>query len=63
MYALMEKAVFIQARKVDNEFVEKAAKEASAEFEKNAGFPVEVEIDFDNPLGAQRLSTLLQRMG
>jgi hypothetical protein len=58
MYALMEKAVFIRARKVDNELVEKAAKEASTEFEKNAGFLVEVEIDYDNPLGAERLSTL-----
>lgn len=50
----MEKAVFIRARKVDNELVEKAAKEAAAEFEKAAGFTVETEIDGDNPLGAER---------
>jgi hypothetical protein len=50
----MEKAVFIQARKVDNELVDKASKEAAAEFKKTAGFPIEMEIDSDNPLGAER---------
>jgi hypothetical protein len=50
----MEKAVFIRARKVDNELVDKASKEAAVEFEKTAGFPVETEIDSDNPLGAER---------
>ena len=50
----MEKAVFIRARKVDNELVEKAATEAAAEFEKTAGFAIETEIDIDNPLGAER---------
>jgi ATP synthase (E/31 kDa) subunit len=54
MYALMEKELFIRARKVDAEIVEKAAKEASAEFEKAAGFAVETEIDADRPLGAER---------
>jgi hypothetical protein len=50
----MEKAVFIRARKADNELVEKASKEAAAEFEKMAGFRIETEIDSDNPLGAER---------
>ena len=54
MYALMEREVFIRARKADNELVEKAAKVAAAEFKKNAGFTVETEIDTDNPLGAER---------
>jgi len=44
MYALMEREVFIRARKADNELVEKAAKVAAAEFKKNAGFTVETEI-------------------
>jgi hypothetical protein len=56
MYALMEKELFIRARKTDVELVEKAAKDAAAEFEKNAGFPVETEIDADSPLGADRYS-------
>jgi hypothetical protein len=56
MYALMEKELFIRARKTDVELVEKAAKDAAAEFEKNAGFPVETEIDTDSPLGADRYS-------
>lgn len=54
MYALMEKELFIRARKVDAEIVEKAAKEAATEFEKTAGFNVETEIDADRPLGADR---------
>ena len=54
MYALMEKEVFIRARKADNELVEKAAKEAAAEFGKDAGFTLETEIDSDNPLAAER---------
>jgi len=53
LYALMEKAVFIRARKADNDLVENASKEAAAEFEKTAGFPIETEIDADNPLGAE----------
>ena len=43
MYALMEKELFIRARKVDADLVQKAAKEAADEFEKNAGFAVETE--------------------
>lgn len=54
MYALMEKELFIRARKADGEIVEKAAKEAAAEFEKAAGFVVETEIDTDRPLGGER---------
>jgi ATP synthase (E/31 kDa) subunit len=52
MYALMDKTIFIRARKADNDLVEKAAKAAAAEFEKNAGFSVATEIDSDRPLGA-----------
>ena len=54
MYALMEKELFIRARKVDADLVQKAAKEAADEFEKNAGFAVETEIDTERPLGADR---------
>lgn len=54
MYALMEKELFIRARKADAEIVEKAAKDAAAEFGKAAGFPIETEIDLDRPLGAER---------
>jgi phenylalanyl-tRNA synthetase beta subunit len=54
MYALMDKELFIRCRKVDSELVEKAAKEAATEFEKNAGYAVETEIDTDSPLGADR---------
>lgn len=56
MYALMERELFIRARKTDFELVEKAAKDAAAEFEKNAGFAVETEVDADRPLGADRYS-------
>ena len=54
MYALMDKELFIRARKVDAELVGKAAKEAIAEFEKTAGYAVETEIDTDSPLDADR---------
>jgi hypothetical protein len=52
----MEKELFIRARKTDVELVEKAAKDAAVEFEKNAGFAVETEIDADSPLGEDRYS-------
>jgi hypothetical protein len=54
MYALMEKELFIRARKTDVELVEKAANDAAAEFEKTAGLSVETEIDTDRPLGEDR---------
>jgi hypothetical protein len=54
MYALMDKELFIRCRKADTKLVEKAAKEASVEFEKTAGYAVETEIDSDSPLGADR---------
>jgi len=54
MYALMDSELFIRCRKVDTDVVEKAAKEAAAEFEKQAGFAVETEIDSDSPLPAER---------
>jgi hypothetical protein len=56
MYALMEKELLFRARKADVELVEKAAKEATAEFAKAAGFSVETDIDTDNPLSAERYS-------
>ena len=46
----MDKEVFIQARKADIEMVKDAAKEASEEFEKNAGYVVETEIDTDSQM-------------
>lgn len=54
MYALMDSELFIRCRKADTDVVEKAAKEAAAEFEKQAGFAVETEIDSDIPLPADR---------
>lgn len=54
MYALMDKAMFIKCRSVDVDLVETAAKEAATEFEKNAGYPVETEIDLDSPLDSTR---------
>ena len=54
MYALMEKELFIRARKTDVELVEKAANDAATEFKKSAGFVVETEIDADRPLGEDR---------
>lgn len=50
----MDKELFIRARKQDVKLVEKAAKEAAAEFEKTAGYTVETEIDTDSPLGPDR---------
>ena len=46
----METDLFIRARNVDSELVEKAAEKAKAEFEKTSGFAVHTEIDTDNPL-------------
>jgi hypothetical protein len=54
MYALMDKELFIRARKSDVELIEKAAKEAATEFEKTSGFKVEIEVETDNPLDADR---------
>lgn len=50
----MDKELFIQCRKADVEIVQEAVKEAAAEFEKNAGYSVETEIDTDSPLPAER---------
>jgi hypothetical protein len=50
----MDKALFVRAREADFDLVETALKEATAEFEKTAGYPVEAEIDKDIPLGADR---------
>jgi V-type H+-transporting ATPase subunit E len=57
MYALMENELFIRARKADVEIVEKAAKDATAEFGKEAGVPIETEVDSDSPLSAERFVT------
>ena len=54
----MDKELFIRARKQDNELVEKAAREAAAEFQKTAGFPVETEIDSESPLPPDRLDPI-----
>jgi hypothetical protein len=53
-YALMDKEVFIQAREADVEIVKKAVKQAEAEFEKNAGYTLETEIDTERSLPAER---------
>lgn len=50
----MDKELFIQARKEDIDIVKEAAKEASEEFEKNAGYAVEIEVDTESELPAER---------
>lgn len=50
----MDKALFVRAREADFDLVEPALKEATAEFEKTAGYTVEAEIDKDIPLEAER---------
>jgi V-type H+-transporting ATPase subunit E len=42
---MMEKDVKISGRAKDLSLVQKAAKDAAAEFEKSAGYPVKVEVD------------------
>ena len=59
MYALMEKELFIRARKADAEIVDRAAKAAAKEFERASGIAVETEVDADRPLGAERYEPLL----
>ena len=54
MYALMDTEIFIRARKADYKLVEKAAKDAAAEFKKNAGYTVMTQIDTDSPLPSER---------
>jgi hypothetical protein len=56
MYALMDKQVFVRARRADFELVEKAAKAAAQEFEEKAGYPVVVDIDTDGPLDPGRFT-------
>ena len=58
MYALMERELFIRARKADTEIVDRAAKAAAKEFEKASGVTVETEVDADRPLGAERYECL-----
>jgi hypothetical protein len=50
----MDKEVFIQAREADVEIVKKAVKQAEEEFEKNAGYTLETEIDTERSLPAER---------
>jgi len=50
----MDKELFIQAREADIDIVKEAAKEASEEFEKNAGYAVEIEVDTESELPAER---------
>jgi V-type H+-transporting ATPase subunit E len=61
MYALMERELFIRARKADTEIVDRAAKAAAKEFEKASGVTVETEVDADRPLGAERYKALSGR--
>jgi V-type H+-transporting ATPase subunit E len=58
MYALMEKELFIRARKADAEIADRAAKAAAKEFERASGIAVETEVDADRPLGAERYERL-----
>jgi hypothetical protein len=58
----MDKALFVRAREADFGLVETALKEATAEFEKTAGYPVEAEIDKDIPLGADRYYILIHSL-
>ena len=62
MYALMEKELFVRARKADAEIADRAAKAAAKEFEQAAGFAVETEIDTDRPLGAERYGSTFPLM-
>lgn len=41
----MEKDIKISGRKKDSKLVQKAAEEATAEFEKNAGFSLKWAVD------------------
>ena len=50
----MDKELFIQARKADIELVKDAAKEAAEEFEKNAGYALEIEVDTECQLPSER---------
>lgn len=50
----MDKEIFIQARKADIEMVNAAVKGASEEFERNAGYAVETEIDTDSQQPSER---------
>ena len=50
----MDKELFIQARKADIDIVKEAAREASEEFEKNAGYAVETEVDTESEFPAER---------
>jgi len=53
-YALMDKELFIQCHKEDIDLIKEAVKEAEEEFEKNAGYSIETEIDTERSLPAER---------
>ncbi len=50
LYALNEPRLLVRARKPDAELVRKAAEQAAAEFKKQLGKEVKVELDEKNPL-------------
>ena len=50
MYVLMEKELFIRARKADADIAARTAKVAAKESEQAAGFAVETEIDMTDRL-------------
>ena len=50
MYALMDKQIYVRARRADFDLVEKAGKAAAQEFEEKAGYPIAVDVDIDGPL-------------
>ena len=54
----MDKQIFVRARRADFDLVEKAGKAAAQEFEKKAGYPIEVDIDTDGPLDSERFQAL-----
>ncbi len=54
LYRLMEDSVLIQAREKDYGLVESAVQEAAAEFKSQIGKDVQVTIDKEHPLPAER---------
>ena len=45
LYTIMEKDIKISGRKKDSKLVQKAAEDAAAEFEKEAGFTLKFAVD------------------
>jgi len=50
----MDKELLIRARQADENLVMKVGNDAADEFEKNAGFAIEIGIDDESPLPPDR---------